>query len=159
MNELKARFAALTEREQILVIISALVVVIALFYFAIWKPLNTGISRQQKVLENQQALLDWVSTRSQRAQLLRSSGSSANAFGGSLPQAVNATTSRHKISISRMQPQGDDLRVLIEEAEFNNVLAWLQEIEAKGVIIKQLDFAEANKSGHIQIRSLQLGKL
>jgi general secretion pathway protein M len=159
MNELKARFNALTDREQILVIISAVVVLIGVFYFAIWKPLNSGIDREQKLLSNQATLLTWVKSQSARAAQLRQS-SGVKPFTGSLPQAVNRTTSRHGIAISRMQPQGEEeLQVWVDEAEFNSVLAWLQALENMGVLIKQVDIAEADQGGIVRIRRLQLGKL
>ena len=158
MNELKARFSALTAREQILVIISGIVVLIGLFYFAIWQPLAQGIEREQRLLSNQTTLLTWVKSQSARAAQLRQS-SRIKPFTGSLPQAVNRTTSRYDIAISRMQPQGDELQVWVDEAEFNDVLAWLESLEKLGVLIKQADIAEADQDGIVRVRRLQLGKL
>jgi len=158
MNELKSRYAALSEREQKLVALSGIVILIALFYFIVWQPLSSAIEREQAALKSQQSLLTWVTSRSQRAQLLRASGSSTAVFNGSLPQAVNTTTNRHNIAITRMQPQGDDLQVWIDEAAFNDLLSWLQALERMGVLIKQVDITDADKSGHIQVRRLQLGK-
>ncbi|MFC3094093.1 type II secretion system protein M [Alteromonas sediminis] len=158
MNELKARFIALSEREQKLVVASGVAVVIALFYFIVWQPLNNAIETEQTKLKSQQSLLNWVTSRSQRAQLLRASSATSGGFNGSLPQAVNTTTNRHNIAISRMQPQGDDLQVWIDEAAFNDLLSWLQSLERMGVQIKQVDITDAEKSGHIQVRRLQLGK-
>lgn len=57
MNALVSKFKALTEREQILVMISAVVVVIGLFYFLIWSPLNAALHQQKQLLDNQQSLL------------------------------------------------------------------------------------------------------
>ena len=42
MNALLEKYKALTEREQKLVLISGVVVVIAIFYFAIWSPPKIG---------------------------------------------------------------------------------------------------------------------
>ena len=42
MNALLEKYKALTEREQKLVLISAVMIAIALFYFAVWSPLNTA---------------------------------------------------------------------------------------------------------------------
>lgn len=159
MNELKAKFQALTEREQLLVLVSAVVVVIGIFYFAIWMPLVNGIDRESRLADRQTETLAWVEKQSQRAKLLRSASGAKGGFSGSLPQAVNATSSRHKIEISRMQPQNDELQVWVDEAEFNNVLAWLRALEEMGVLIKQVDIAESDKAGMIKIRRLQLGKV
>ncbi|RDV24872.1 type II secretion system protein M [Alteromonas aestuariivivens] len=158
MNAVMEKYRALTEREQHLVLVSAVFVVIALFYWGVWTPLNQSLDQQRELLSNQQSLLVWVQERVNRAQQLRRSGSSRPGFNGSLPQAVNSTTNRFNIVIARMQPQGDELQVMVEDAPFNDVLSWLQALEAMGITILQADFAEANVSGHIKIRRLQLGK-
>ena len=158
MKALLEKYKALTEREQKLVIASAIMVLVALFYFIIWAPLNAALDREQKLLDNQQSLLVWVKDTAARAQQLRRSTGGKQAFSGSLPQAVNRTTSQHDIAISRMQPQGEELQVWVDQAPFNNVLAWLKAMESMGVVILQADIAEADVKGHIKIRRLQLGK-
>ncbi|OJF69805.1 general secretion pathway protein GspM [Alteromonas sp. V450] len=158
MNALLEKFKALTEREQKLVIVSVLVVIIAIFYYVVWSPLNNALVKQEKLLDNQQSLLVWVKDSAARAQQLRRSTSSSRSFSGSLPQAVNRTTSQYDIAISRMQPQGEELQVWVDQAPFNNVLEWLKTMESMGVVILQADFAEVEASGYIKIRRLQLGK-
>lgn len=158
MNALLEKFKALTEREQKLVIASAVMVVVAIFYFAIWSPLNAALDKQEKLLSNQQSLLTWVKESGARAALLRRSSGGKSSLTGSLPQAVNRTTSKHNIAITRMQPQGAELQVWVDQAPFNDVLAWLQSMESMGVVILQADFAEADDAGYIKIRRLQLGR-
>jgi general secretion pathway protein M len=57
-----------------------------------------------------------------------------------------------------MQPQGAELQVWVDQAPFNDVLAWLQSMESMGVVILQADIAEADDAGYIKIRRLQLGR-
>ena len=56
------KYKALTEREQKLVLVSAVLSIIALFYFAVWSPLNAALDKQKQLLNNQQSLLVWVKT-------------------------------------------------------------------------------------------------
>lgn len=158
MNTLTEKFKGLTEREQRLVIVSAVVVAVAIFYFAIWSPVNYALTQQQLLRDNQQQLLAWVQESAARAKQLRRSSSTTKTLSGSLPQAVNRTTTRHNIEISRMQPQGDELQVWVDQAPFNDVLAWLKTMESMGVVILQADIAEADAAGYVKIRRLQLGK-
>jgi len=158
VNTLVEKFRGLTEREQRLVIISAVVAAIAIFYFAIWSPINYALTQQQLLRDNQQQLLTWVQESAARAKQLRRSSSTTQTLTGSLPQAVNRTTTRHNIEISRMQPQGDELQVWVDQAPFNDVLAWLKTMESMGVVILQADIAEADAAGYVKIRRLQLGK-
>lgn len=158
MKKLKDTFGQLNARERLLVSVSAVMLVIALFYWLVWSPLNNSIERGQKSLTSQQSLLAWVKKNSNRAIQLQGSTGKTTKFSGSLPQAVNQSASRMKIKISRMQPQGDELQVWVDQAPFNDVLSWLQSLEKTGVNILDIDIAEAGEPGQVKIRRLKLGK-
>ena len=158
MDKLKSTFLQLSEREQRLVIISAVLVIVAIFYWGIWSPLNTSLERGQTAVNNQAELLAWVQKNANRAAQLRRSGDNNTRFSGSLPQAVNQSASRMKIAISRMQPQGDELQVWIDQAPFNDILSWLQSMEKTGVSILDIDITESDLPGQVKIRRLKLGK-
>ncbi|MEG3765538.1 type II secretion system protein M [Alteromonas sp. 14N.309.X.WAT.G.H12] len=151
------KYKELSEREQRLTLLTAVVVAIALFYWLVWQPLSTGVVQETARLESQQALLTWVKEQSNRAQQLRRS-SGKTVFTGSLAQGVNNTAERFNIAIARMQPQDDELQVTVDEVPFNAVLDWLQAMEAMGIRIIQADFAEGDDPGKVKIRRLQLGK-
>ena len=158
MDKLKSTFLQLSEREQRLVIISAVMLLVAIFYWGIWSPLNTSLEKSQNAVKNQTELLAWVQKNANKAVQLRSSSGNKASFSGSLPQAVNQSASRMKIAISRMQPQGDELQVWIDQAPFNDVLSWLQSLEKTGVSILDIDIAESDLPGQVKIRRLKLGK-
>ena len=63
MDKLKIMFLQLSGREQRLVIISAIFVLVAIFYWGIWSPLNTSIERGQTTVKNQTELLAYVRLR------------------------------------------------------------------------------------------------
>ncbi|MBT1451400.1 type II secretion system protein M [Glaciecola sp. XM2] len=146
----------LSPRERVLVYIAAGVTVIVLFYFLLWAPLNNALKTQSLALENDQKLLLWVQEQSARAQLLRSSGQ-VNQFNGSLTQLVNQTTRAANISVSRMQPQDDELQIWIDRVEFNTLMQWLNGLEQRGVVVLQSDFSQTTDDGFVQVRRLQLG--
>ena len=155
--KLMEKYRQLNEREQRLVLISGVVLIIALFYWVIWQPLSNSLEQQQARLESQSELLLWVQENAVRAQQLRRT-SGNKVFCGSLPQAVNASSARFNIAIARMQPQDDEIQVTVDEAPFNDVLGWLQNMEEMGILILQADLAEGNAPGMVRIRRLQLGK-
>lgn len=158
MNELLEKFHQLSDREKVLVSASAVLVIVCLFYFVIWSPLNSSLSAEQKAVESKQADLAWIKKTANRAIQLRAGSGSTASFSGSLPQAVNQTASRVNIAISRMQPQGEELKVWVDQAPFNDVVSWLQNLESRGVRIINVDLAEADAPGMVKVRSLQLGK-
>jgi general secretion pathway protein M len=158
VNKLIQTFHQLSQREQRLVMISAAVVVVGIFYWLIWSPINESLETDRKAVAAQQELLSWVQKNANRAAQLRGSAGKNAVFTGSLPQIVNQTAARLKIAISRMQPQGDELQVWVDQAPFNDVLSWLQALEKVGVEIKDIDIADADLPGMVKIRRLKLGK-
>ena len=157
MQGIRQWYLQLSERERILVLSAGAVSVVVLFYYLIWAPLNNSLNTQSAALDSDQKLLVWVQEQSNRAQLLKSTGQVAS-FNGSLTQLVNQTTRAANISVSRLQPQDDELQVWIDEVPFNALMRWLQDLEQRGVIILQSDFSETNEAGIVQVRRLQLGK-
>ncbi|WP_395338684.1 type II secretion system protein GspM [Ningiella sp. W23] len=157
MQALKQWFSQLTDRERILVLAAGGVSAVVIFYFAIWSPLNTGIEKQRAALKNEQQLLTWVNEQSARVQLLKGSAQN-NRFNGSLTQLVNQTTRAANISVSRLQPQDEELNVWIDSVSFNALMSWLEDLEKRGVSIVQSDFSETDEDGLVQVRRLRLAK-
>ena len=93
-----------------------------------------------------------------RAIQLRAANGVSTGFNGSLAQAANQTAANANIPIARMQPQGEELQVWVDQAPFNGVLDWLQSLEDMGISILDLDIAEADAPGQVKIRRLKLGK-
>ncbi len=157
MDSIKSWFKALSEREQIMVLSAAVVAVVGIFYIALWQPLNQSIETQRAAVQSDKALLTWVQEQSSRAIVLRQSASQTS-FTGSLTQVVNQTTRGANIPVARMQPQGDELIVSIDQVEFNELIQWLATLEKRGVRIVQSDVSEVDTKGFVQVRRLQLGK-
>jgi general secretion pathway protein M len=157
MDKLKAWFVSLSAREQKLVIVAAAVAVIGIFYFAIWSPMTSALETQRLALNSEKQLLSWVNEQSGRAIVLRQS-SNKIAFNGSLTQVVNQSTRSANIPVARMQPQGEELVVSLDQVVFNDFLRWLDVLEKRGVVILQSDVSEVDEQGFVQVRRLQLGK-
>jgi general secretion pathway protein M len=83
---------------------------------------------------------------------------SKTSFNGSLTQLVNRTTRSSGIPVARMQPQGDELQVWIDQVAFNDLMAWLEQLEQQGVMIIQSDVSEVDLAGFVKVQRLQLGK-
>lgn len=159
LEEFKGRFTELSEREQKLVLLSAVVVIVAIIYFAIYAPLQNSIVQGKTKLNAQKEALTWVTQNANKAIQLKQSGSGPDSYKGSLPQAVNQTATRQNISITRMQPQSDDILIWVDSADFNSVINWLQALENMGIKITEADIAEGDGSGTVKIRRLRLSKV
>jgi general secretion pathway protein M len=154
---MKAWWQQLNIREQRLVMAMASVMGVFILYSFIWQPLNENLVKAEKKLLRQQALLEWVGENTARYQQSVKGGSSQSK--GSLSSIVNRTAKRNNIVITRMQPQGDDLQVWIDEVSFSQLLLWLEQLAANEKLqVKGIDLTRGEKSGAVRVRRLQLGR-
>lgn len=150
-------FYALSEREQKLVSLAGVALIVAIFYFALWSPLNNALAQQKILLKNEQSFAAWADDQANRATKLRQS-STGISFSGSITQLVNQTTRSNQIQVARMQPIGDNLQISIDEVLFTDLISWLEVIERSGIMVIQSDITETGNAGYVQVRRLQLGK-
>ncbi len=155
--ELIEKYKRLSEREQYLTIAFAVVVIVGAFYWLIWSPLNTSLARNSQQITVKQELLSYVVDSAVKLNTSNSANGNRK-FSGSLTQAVNSSASRSGISITRMQPQGEELQVWIDNTNFNSLMSWLDGLEKQGIKILIADIAESDSLGFVKVRRLQLGK-
>jgi len=154
---MKAWWQQLNLREQRLVMAMSALILIFSVYGLIWQPLNEKIASTKAKVARQQALLTWVAENTERYQQVKRSGRSNT--GASLSSIVNRTSRVNNIVITRMQPQGDDLQVWIDEISFNQLLSWLEQLaSSEGLLVKNIDLSLAEQPGVVRVRRLQLGK-
>lgn len=154
---MKTWWQQLNQREQQLISLMSVIVIIFGVYQFIWQPMNDNIAKTQTKIKRQSTLLTWVVENTQRYTLAKSQGMSKAT--DSLSSIVNRTSKIKGIDINRMQPQGDDLQVWIEEIPFNQLLEWLTMLSQDyGLKVTNIDLTKNEQQGVVQVRRLQLGK-
>ncbi len=128
---MKNWFDALEIRERLFVMLGALVVVCALFYYVIWTPLDRGqakLARNISALERSIAELKPI-----KATLGSSDGTPAVVAGGnqSLVVIVDTTLREHGLyyALQRSQPtRQNGIRIEFEDAPFDDLVLWLGDL-------------------------------
>jgi len=155
---MKAWWLQLNQREQHLVSSLGAVFVVFLLYSLIWQPLNENIEKGQQKLARQQSLLAWVNSETARFNAAKGS-SSRRTSSGSLSSVINRSASSNNITITRVQPQGTDIQVWIDNIAFTQLLNWLEHLStSEGVFVKAIDLTSGDESGLVRVKRLQLGK-
>lgn len=144
-------------REQKLLAAMATLIGIFLLYSLIWQPLNENLAKSSKKLARQQVLLTWVDSNTARYQQLNKGANKKSS--GSISSIVNRTARNYQITVTRMQPQGNELQVWIDEVAFKDLLEWLEQLSlSEGLQVQGIDLTRGEKSGVVRVRRLQLGK-
>ncbi|MFM4803929.1 GspM family type II secretion system protein ExeM [Aeromonas bivalvium] len=150
----------LSAREQRLVAVGGSVLLVGLFYWLVWQPLGNRIEERERQVKSQQQTLIWLKEKGELV-LAAQAGSGRNMdLGGTLDGVVNRTAFNHKIKIARLQPQGQELQVWIDQVAFDDLLMWLAELTDKyGVRVQVIEVArEQLPAGMVKVRRLQVSR-
>lgn len=145
MNELKNYWLNLQSRERMVLGWGALVVVVILLYALLFQPLYKSIAHMEGVLPDLRSNLIWMR---QTDKLLERGGDLAvnqtpAGANQSLLSVLESTARSANIrkSIQQMVPtqNGTEVRVVLEDADFNQWLRWIDTLyKSNGVDIRQL---------------------
>jgi general secretion pathway protein M len=153
---MKAWWQQLNGREQQLVLAMTVAVGFFVFYSVIWQPLNKSLADAQNKLTRQQQLLSWVQENTALYQQQKKSVGKSS-FSGSISSVANSSARKFKLSVTRMQPQGEDLQVWIDSTPFTQLLFWLEHLaNNEGLQVKAIDLSQGNTVGEVKVRRLHL---
>ncbi len=142
--------ANLDQREQLSLLLLAAALAVYLLFVAVWSPLAE--SREQMSLRNQgvAASLQRVDALVSEVLLLRKGGAGKRAKRN-LTSLINQSTNRMNLQISRLQPNSrGELQVRLENASFDDVLAWLYEMEyGQGLLVREVSLTRSGATGRV----------
>ncbi len=147
---------SLKEQEQQLIMVAGGIFVIFVLVMGIFRPLNNAIDKAKKSYVTQQELLVWVD---ESIVKLKAAGNTQAISNQNISQVVNSTRSRYRITISKMQPNDNSLRLTLDSVEFNQLIEWLDElVNQHGLRVENLDLSKVDKSGFVRVSRLVLEK-
>ena len=142
---------SLKEQEQQLIMVAGGIFVVFVLVMGIFRPLNNAIDKAKK-----QELLVWVD---ESIVKLKAAGNTQAISNQNISQVVNSTRSRYRITISKMQPNDNSLRLTLDSVEFNQLIEWLDElVNQHGLTVENLDLSKDDKSGFVRVSRLVLEK-
>lgn len=147
-----AWWTGLQQREQRLVAGAAVVVVVGLFYWMLWQPLHQARDAQQQKVQSAQRQLNQLQ---QLLPQLKAASATTARSGGSVAQIISNSARSSGISVSRMQPQNEQLTLVLEDVSFDKLLGWLHALQYQhGVKLINLDVATAETPGIVRVRRM-----
>lgn len=142
-------YQSLPEREQKLVYWLGLILVLSLLYALLWVPAETSRQKAEKSLKRELTLHQWMQNNRHRVQGASHVSGSA---GGSLLSVINESARQHKVTLARFEPDGEKgVRIWLEKAVFDDVMAWTQQLETRGIVVSQLN-ADRDVQGRASFR-------
>ncbi len=152
-------FHALERREQWMVLLGGIALVLYLFYIILWRPLSAENISLQKRNASASETLQWMRNSAAFIKQQQQSNAPSRPTGQSLSQLLNASVASSGLRFSRFQPRGNDkAQVWFENASFAAVFLWLQDLSAQNVVVSNISISSTAQGGVVSA-SLQLQKM
>ncbi|MEZ7944379.1 MAG: type II secretion system protein GspM [Halioglobus sp.] len=149
---MKEWFSQLNQREQLSLLLLSLALLVYLLYILVLSPLES--EREQLIAQNSAVIESQGRVDAMVSQLLqlREGGAKAGAKRN-LTSVINQSTSRLQLPVMRLQPNSrGEIQVRIENASFNDVLKWLNEMEyTESLLVREVSVTPAASAGRINI--------
>ncbi len=149
---MKEWFSQLNQREQLSLLLLSLALLVYLLYILVLSPLES--EREQLIAQNSAVIESQGRVDAMVSQLLqlREGGAKAGAKRN-LTSVINQSTSRLQLPVMRLQPNSrGEIQVRIENASFNDVLKWLNEMEyTESLLVREVSVTPAASAGRVNI--------
>lgn len=143
---------SLQQREQRLVLICAVVISLFLFYWVVWQPVHQSKALNERALQQAEQQLVWLHSVLPQ---LQQSGVSIERTSGSLSQILTSSARQHGIRVSRMQPQNEQMQLVLDDVPFEKLIQWLHDLHYQhGLRLVNLDVSLSNQPGIVQVRRI-----
>ncbi|MGD8940266.1 MAG: type II secretion system protein M [Gammaproteobacteria bacterium] len=155
---MKEWFESLEVRERRLVIGGAVTLFVLSIYFLGWEPFINRLHDLQESTQRKQLDLAWMQNAAKEVKKLQATQTAPVRFdsGQSLLGIIDRSAKAKQLgdSVKRVQPDGTSkARVWLENAKFDVVIGWLEELERRyGVSIETITFEKQAEEGLVDAR-------
>lgn len=158
LAQLQQRYAALEPRERRIVLIGGAVLLVVVYFLAVWEPLSSARAAAADRIASERSLAMRLA-RAEAELGQRPDQSRAAPDAGrtrSLLAVVDQTGKAAGLGngIRRVQPDGDDrVRVWLEDVPFDNTIRWLDRLQRReGLTVETADISADSKPGTVEAR-------
>jgi general secretion pathway protein M len=130
LADFKLRWSGLPARTRLLAGIGTVVVVLALIYFAAWRPLQKDLARLRLSVPQQAGQLEWMRTQTPVAKSMRARTVTSSS---ALAPIVEQSAATHGVRnfVTKIDADGNAAaRVTLEAIPFNSLVSWISELQA-----------------------------
>ncbi|MFG1496453.1 type II secretion system protein M [Saccharospirillum sp. HFRX-1] len=149
LQPLNGRWQQLGQREQQALRLLAVVVGLLAVWLLLIQPLQQWRQQASQELANAQSTYQQLLQKAPQA--LASGASTANTPSDSLNTELRRQANRFGLSIQGFEPDGDLLRVRLDDARYSQVIQWLAALQAQGVMVDQLTLNGRDRPGRVQV--------
>ncbi|RLQ23772.1 type II secretion system protein M [Seongchinamella sediminis] len=149
---MKQWYAALTQREQLSLLVMGLALALYLVFVLLLAPLADARDRMAQQNRGVAETLQRVDSLVSQILHLRKSGSDSGARRN-LTSLINRSTGEFGLQVNRLQPNSrGEVQVRLENASFDELIAWLHQMEySEGLLVSEASITRAGSVGRVNV--------
>lgn len=157
---MKAWWAGLAPRERRILVLGAVALGLILAWVAVWEPLLQGRSALRSDVARLSAEAVWMEQVAddvrRRARLEQRAPALPGAGGSMLTLIeVSANAAGLRSALTRVQPEGEGARLIMDAVGFDALMGWLAELELRqGLRVSELMIEGQQAAGQVSARLL-----
>ncbi|WP_330925455.1 type II secretion system protein M [Candidatus Sororendozoicomonas aggregata] len=145
----KAHYDHLPSRDQNLLIVLGIFLLVTGFYLMIWEPLTQWSDHQMTDYRKQVETMEWLQKNSDKIQ---SAGKKTTISSSKDISTLITNTARQMgVTVYRIQPDRKGVGVWLDDAAYQKVLGWILALENKyHIIVRQIKIDRLKEEGRIK---------
>jgi type II secretory pathway component PulM len=155
IDVLKSRWQGLQAREQQILLYSAVILGLLLFYLLIVDPVYSGRDTAEQRLRSAEEAFSLA--QRQASDLKAASSNPEASASGSLLTQVESSAQQQGLrsALRRLQPSGDNqIQVSLEGASYDQLIQWLNNLNQQGVRAQRVDIQLDRKTDLLGVQLL-----
>ena len=146
-------FNNLTRQEQLMLLLVSLVLVLYLLFVLVLRPQSAAIASMQTQNQLARESLAAVQQLAAEYKVLEKTSAASTGVKQNLTRLIDSSVKNNQLTMNRFQPSSSgDVQVRFENAVYNNVLAWLNQLENEhGLLIKDLSITTGAAPGLVNV--------
>ena len=150
MNSLRHTYEKLGERDRAALKLLGVFAAALLLFYGVLQPVYHYYQDGRERLQHNRDLLSWVQDNAERAAL---QDLQPQIERSSEPLIKQVSDSAFNLTLDRVQPEGDKLRVWINQANFADVLQWLTLLATERQIhVGQISIEQTQQPGMVKVQ-------
>ena len=157
MNQLLASLSRFNRREQTILLVGAIAILLYVLWVALLAPLQ---HKRDRLMETNVATEQSLGKVKLLARQLENISQQSGHVGENITGLINSSLSENGLSLSGLQPgAGGEVRVRIDKANSDAMMQWLYDLETKHhIAIHDLSITSSNDPGQVAV-NVRLVKL
>lgn len=151
LEPLQSKWDSLSARDQKAGVWLIIALAVSIILFGIIIPLNQRTNDLRQSLNSAENIYDELLMLAPQA-MANSGGQAASMNVNSLNSEIRRQAARYGVEIQRFEPDGQALRVWLEDARYPSVVQWLGALEMFGIVHLDLTLEDRPRAGFVSAR-------